>query len=422
MGLFAVGVARRNPSSYLRDTYCRKFARRRQPSCDQECATVHALHRRGKKLSMPTTRLVLLALALTTLATACTKSPAEGPLGTSDATTGKPVTTPTSTSGGTTPRPTPSSPAPTASALPPTSPVPWPSLDFVNNPGGNDPSNQLVALTFDDGPDGAATLAGGVAGTASGGGQTAYMLDQLKALGLKATFFICSKRATDLATDPTAQADLKRIIAEGHDVADHTVDHAELDGTLTPAAATAEFSGVQATVNAVLGASAPTFTMYRAPYGVPFQDNANLVATYAPATGGFGVHVGWGIDSHDWQCAQGDGTQTYSCATGTCPYEPTQKCVMDNINFFIKNHASGVILMHSIYKLSGDSLPAVVAAFKAAGYKFVMVEDFIKAKYGATSAQIYAANKAANFTAQNLIDAATASEAKSKWQLGTNEN
>jgi peptidoglycan/xylan/chitin deacetylase (PgdA/CDA1 family) len=259
-------------------------------------------------------------------------------------------------------------------------PVAWPAVIFNDNPGGNDP--KAVALTFDDGPD----------GTGSGQNNTGHVLDQLKALGLHATFFVCAHVWTDVTTDTVAQNDMRRIVAEGHDLGSHSYDHTQLDG-LTGAQVDAEFSKNLAAFQGpnVLGPQA-NFTMYRVPYGSPFQTNNANVAWIAPIVAKYGVHVGWGIDADDWKCAQNG--------------QPVS-CIVNNITAQLDAGHSGPILMHVVYKLSGDALPAVVNAIYQRGYHIVMVQDFIKAKYGATSDALWQANRAASFTAAQIAQSAT---------------
>ncbi|RYF09091.1 MAG: hypothetical protein EOO40_07545 [Deltaproteobacteria bacterium] len=177
---------------------------------------------------------------------------------------------------------------------------------------------------------------------------------------------------------------------------------------MTLARATQELVGNQAAMSQanVLGVAAQPMTMWRAPKGIPFQDQLPDVAALAPAAATAGVHVGWGIDPMDWQCAQTN---------------QDSNCILKNLNEYLDRGASGVILMHAIYKLSAATLPAVVQSIKDHGYHIVMVEDLIRDKYGATSAQIAAANAAAGFSAADLSTAATASTQKSKWYLNTVE-
>ena len=308
-----------------------------------------------------------------------------------------------------------------------TKPIAWPNIGFVNNPGGNDA--KAVALSFDDGPDGLGANQWGKASPSN----TTYMLDQLDALKLKATFFLCGNKWSDALTDAQSQIDVRRIVASGHAVGSHTMDHPDLVAStarniagnkaggpppLTSAQVQAEFVQNEAVFAdpRLLGPSLLPFTMYRAPYGYPFQDgivfpaNANSIvddvtgiAPYAPYNA---VHVGWGIDTKDWQCAQA---------------MSDTNCILTNLNQFLDKGASGVILMHAVYKLSGDALPLVVKSIAAHGYHIVQVEDFIKAKYGASSAAIYRANAAAPFDIKTINDAAVAAAKTSKWYLQNNE-
>jgi peptidoglycan/xylan/chitin deacetylase (PgdA/CDA1 family) len=74
--------------------------------------------------------------------------------------------------------------------------------------------NNVVALTYDDGPS----------------EYTALLLDTLKAYGFKATFFITGNNNGKGAIDTTAPYPglIKRMIAEGHQVASHTWSHYSL--------------------------------------------------------------------------------------------------------------------------------------------------------------------------------------------------
>ena len=73
---------------------------------------------------------------------------------------------------------------------------------------------QTVALSFDDAPDPT---------------NTAKVLDDLAAAGLHATFFVNTNNQMSVANDGSAQALLKRIVAENHTLGSHTVDHISLD-------------------------------------------------------------------------------------------------------------------------------------------------------------------------------------------------
>ncbi|KAL0027909.1 hypothetical protein WJX79_002203 [Trebouxia sp. C0005] len=213
----------------------------------------------------------------------------------------------------------------------------YPSVPFgyVDSTGA-----KTAALTFDDGPD--------------GDGHTDAVLDALKAAGVKATFFVNANNYCDVTTAP-CKATLARISAEGHTVADHMYDHPHLD-TLTNAQIATEFSSVNADVGQAM-------TMYRMPYGEPFQDpstpmcgpgntpcGAAEIARVASVTTQFGVHVGWTFDGEDYNCAD-------NSACVTAAYSP-----------FYNSGSTGVILHHSVYGGTASALPAELTLAKSNGH------------------------------------------------------
>lgn len=99
-----------------------------------------------------------------------------------------------------------------------------------------------VAITFDDGPNGADTVA---------------VLDALARHGARATFF-CVGRAA--AAQPEL---LRRMAAEGHEIGNHTHDHRKLTW-LSAAAIARQIDDAQAAITAC-GVAAPRW--FRAPHG-----------------------------------------------------------------------------------------------------------------------------------------------------------
>ena len=92
-------------------------------------------------------------------------------------------------------------------------------------------SAKYVALTFDDGPSPRCTP---------------QLLDGLRELGAKATFFVVGCQAVK---DPDI---VRRIADEGHQVGNHSYDHAALD-RLTPAQALADLEKNDALLRELLG-------------------------------------------------------------------------------------------------------------------------------------------------------------------------
>jgi chitooligosaccharide deacetylase len=106
-------------------------------------------------------------------------------------------------------------------------------------------TRSAVALTFDDGPDPAFTP---------------LVLDHLAAAGATATFFVVGTR---LREHPEL---VRRMVAEGHEVANHTLSHQRLD-RLDRVAVRAELEGGAAAIQALGLGPAARPRLVRAPYG-----------------------------------------------------------------------------------------------------------------------------------------------------------
>ena len=131
------------------------------------------------------------------------------------------------------------------------------------------PDGNRIALTFDDGPT---------------PGVTELILDELRRRKLHATFFMIGQgiaAAPDLA---------RRVLAEGHEVGNHTFTHPNLT-TLADRQVDAEIQKTQDIMADVLNHRAVWF---RPPYGALRQDQAGL-----PARRGLGI-VLWSVDPQDW--------------------------------------------------------------------------------------------------------------------------
>lgn len=111
---------------------------------------------------------------------------------------------------------------------------------------------RVVALTFDDGPHPEVTP---------------RLLDLLRDLGVRATFFVIGRQA---ARHPEI---LRRMAAEGHTVGNHTQEHSYLFWALPPARVGREISLAQRAIESASGAACRHF---RAPVGLksPFQGPA----------------------------------------------------------------------------------------------------------------------------------------------------
>lgn len=125
---------------------------------------------------------------------------------------------------------------------------------------------KAMALTFDDGPDPA---------------WTPLLLDRLKALGAKATFFLIGARAL---RHPELVA---RIVAEGHEIGNHTWSHVSLP-TLSEAGAAEQLRRARDALKGAGGA------LMRPPYG----DETFATNRIARAMG-YRVTL-WSVNPEDW--------------------------------------------------------------------------------------------------------------------------
>jgi len=196
-----------------------------------------------------------------------------------------------------------------------------------------------LALTFDDGPD---------------PDWTPRILDILKAKGVPASFFIVGENAQ-------ANPDLvKRILAEGHDIGNHTFTHPNL-GELPDSLITLEINSTQRLFEALTGRS---MRLFRAPFlgdAEPTTSDEIVPIEIAQSMGY--VSVGLHVDPSDWLRPSADVIVDRVLAQVSDPSPDT------------RGH---VILLHDS---GGDrsqtlaALPKLIDALRAKGYDFVTVSD-----------------------------------------------
>jgi cellulose synthase/poly-beta-1,6-N-acetylglucosamine synthase-like glycosyltransferase/peptidoglycan/xylan/chitin deacetylase (PgdA/CDA1 family)/spore germination protein YaaH len=198
---------------------------------------------------------------------------------------------------------------------------------------------KTLALTFDDGPDPAYTPA---------------ILDILKAKNVKATFFIIGANAE------AHPALLQRIIAEGHEVGNHTFTHPNLAET-APEADKLEYNATQKLFEALTGRR---MVLFRPPYlgdAEPVNKDELIPVQIAQDQGylTIGVHV----DPFDWQQPSLD--------------EMMQR-IMHSVDDPNSEMRGNIILLHDS---GGDRsktvelLPGLIDQLRAKGYKFVPVSE-----------------------------------------------
>ncbi len=184
---------------------------------------------------------------------------------------------------------------------------------------------KYVALTFDDGPSPRCTP---------------RLLDGLKELGARATFFVVG---CQVEKDPDI---VQRIAAEGHQVGNHSYDHADLH-SLTPAQALADLEKNDALLCELLGTDA---YWVRPPYGLLADSEA--AALTVPI-------INWSVDTEDW----------YTRDSGKI-LEVIYRCIGDG----------DIVLLHDRYQNTVDAVLTAVEHLQQQGYVFVTVAELLELK------------------------------------------
>jgi peptidoglycan/xylan/chitin deacetylase (PgdA/CDA1 family) len=224
----------------------------------------------------------------------------------------------------------------TNSVRPPPPPDPGTGLSTIVEGGS---SGRLeVALTFDAGAD---------------TGYAAEILDLLRDEGIKATFGMTGLWAQ-------ANPDLvRRMVAEGHQLINHTWDHSSLTGAntqmppLSPEQITQQLADTEAVVRDLTGGYEMR-PYFRPPYGD--YDETSLGYVY---DNGYYLTIWWTCDTRGWA---GWGAQQIIdyCTTNIGEDE--------------------ILLLHVGAAAAGDfeALPGLIKFFRDNGYDFVTIEQMLQ--------------------------------------------
>jgi peptidoglycan/xylan/chitin deacetylase (PgdA/CDA1 family)/spore germination protein YaaH/GT2 family glycosyltransferase len=207
-----------------------------------------------------------------------------------------------------------------------------PTPYVVQRAGGANP--KLVALTFDDGPDPV---------------WTPQILSELEAAHVPATFFVIGENALE---HPEL---LRRIIADGGELGNHTYTHPNLDNA-SDEETRLELNATQRLVEAFTGHS---MSLFRAPYfGDAEPTTSELGPALAAQRAGYTV-VGLHVDPGDWKTP---GTDAIVHQT------------LDQIHSATPDNTMNVVLLHDgggNRSQTVAALPTIIATLKAQGYSFV---------------------------------------------------
>ena len=198
-----------------------------------------------------------------------------------------------------------------------------------------DPTEKVIYLTFDAGYE---------------NGYTPAILDTLKKQGVPAAFFVVG-HYLDTAPDL-----VRRMVAEGHTVGNHTCHHPDMSAISDPAAFRAELTAVEEQYKAVTGQELPR--CYRPPRGQYSEQNLQMAKELGYATYFWSLaYVDWNVDA-----------------------QPTREQALEKLVGRI--HPGAVVLLHSTSATNAAVLDEVITKWKELGFTFGTLEE-LRQSYGA---------------------------------------
>lgn len=209
-------------------------------------------------------------------------------------------------------------------------------FNFPRNIGvshsSGDSSQPIVAMTFDDGPHPR---------------NTPRLLDMLRARNIKATFYVIGENVKRYP------ALTRRIVAEGHEIGNHTWTHANLK-KLSDAGIRNELIRTRTIIAQTTGIQPRTM---RPPYGALLQRQRQMIYNE------FGYPtILWAVDPEDWK-------------------RPGPSVVTSRILNATRN--GSIILAHDLHAPTIDAMPGTFDGLLKKGFRFVTVSQLLSLKAAA---------------------------------------
>ena len=174
-------------------------------------------------------------------------------------------------------------------------------------------------------------------------GQTPTILDALKKHHVPATFFVVGNYISE---NPDL---IKRMIAEGHTVGNHTMTHPDMSKISTMEAFKKELSDVEALYKDVIGESMIKF--YRPPQGIYSTSNLSMAKE-------LGYHTFfWSLAYVDW-------------------YQDKQPTHEEAFGKLLKRiHPGAIVLLHSTSSTNAQIMDELLTRWKEMGYSFAPLSE-----------------------------------------------
>ena len=200
------------------------------------------------------------------------------------------------------------------------------------------PPENVVALTFDDGPE---------------PGHDEEILATLARHKVPATFFLIAEKAK---AHPELVAQLRAL--PGAVIGNHSWSHPNFHDIPVDEQAK-EVDSADTLLHADLGAT----PLFRYPYGNSSCDTNERVHAK-----GYRI-VGWHVDSCDWGF---DGPRGLTTAEAlSCGVLPAYRHdFLGHVVASVRAHRGGVVLMHETQRISVENLDALITRLEAEGYRF----------------------------------------------------
>lgn len=174
-------------------------------------------------------------------------------------------------------------------------------------------------------------------------GHTAAILDALNKHNVQATFFVVGHY---LETAPDL---VKRMVAEGHVVGNHTYHHPDMSAIRDEAAFRKELEDTEALYKEIVGADMPK--LYRPPQGKYSVENLKTAQKLGYKT------LLWSLAYVDW-------------------YQDKQPSAQQAFDKLIpRTHNGAVVLLHSTSATNAQILDELLTKWEQAGYKFGRISD-----------------------------------------------
>ena len=191
-----------------------------------------------------------------------------------------------------------------------------------------DTSKKVLYLTFDAGYE---------------NGQTEKILNILQKHQVPAAFFL---EGNYIERNPEL---VRRMVAEGHIVANHTMHHPDMSKISTKEAFSKELADLEALYLETVGSEMPKY--YRPPQGIYSEENLKMAKELGYKT------LFWSLAYADWDNNN----------------QPARQQALDKL--LPRTHNGAVILLHSTSETNGEILDELLTKWREMGYEFHCVEE-----------------------------------------------